>query len=231
MCTMGAIQLSYYILFKTRDPVKGMKVEDGVVEEENGLFIKNEEGVYGGIGRSGISAICSIVRIGGEYDNEKFIGNIIPEVVAEKDITRAVGVARAELRNYAPGNLIIASNDRCFVIESTGKDINVLEVRGKVVRTNHFVYLEAGPRKMEEYPSTFLRYRRARELLETVRNIDDLKSLLRDHENGPSENSICRHGDKYTSSAFILETAPKKIHYLSGHPCEGEFEVFTFSGD
>ncbi len=231
MCTMGAIRLSYYVLFKTRDPVKGMKAEDEVVEEEDGLFIKNEEGVYGGLGESGISAICSVVRIEGEYDTERFIGNIIPDVIKENDITKAVGLARSELSDYAPGNLIIASPDRCFVLESIGSEVNVVEMRDKVVRTNHFIYLNAGPRKKEEYPSTFIRYRRARELLEGVKSVDDLKSLLRDHENGPSENSICRHGEKFTSSAFILETTPKKVHYISGHPCEGEFQVYTLTGE
>ncbi len=229
MCTMGTIKLSYYVLFKTRDPVKGMKTEDGVVREENGLFIKNEEGVYGGIGEKGISAICSVVRIDGEYETERFIGNIIPDVVKEGDITKAVGFARAELSNYAPGNLIIASADRCFVLESTGSEVNAVEVRDKVVRTNHFIYIHAGPRKKEEYPSTFIRYRRARELLESVKSVDDLKSLLKDHENGPSENSICRHGERFTSSAFILETAPRKVHYTSGHPCEGEFREYTLA--
>jgi|Deesub1362A_J573_1020465.scaffolds.fasta_scaffold00216_46 hypothetical protein len=228
MCTTGAIKLEYFILFKTRDPVKGMKVEEEVKKEENVLLITNEDGVYGGLNSEGIAAVCSVVRSGEEYDTEKFIGNVIPEILKEPEVDKAVKVAQAELVNFAPGNLIICSMDRCFVIESSEKESVVREVTDKVVRTNHFIYLSYGPKRIAEYPSTFHRYKRARELLEYAKEFEDIKSLLKDHENGPSDNSICRHGDRFTSSAFVIETAPRALYYVSGHPCEGEFKRFSF---
>ncbi|MFA9425882.1 C45 family autoproteolytic acyltransferase/hydolase [Natronorubrum sp. A-ect3] len=97
-------------------------------------------------------------------------------------------------------------------------------------RTNHFVRSAS-----TETASSTTRRQRALELLNSVDGIDrdELWTIAQDHENGPGDNSICRHpepetdephafGQLTTASATVFEGGSPVIDIATGNPCELE---------
>jgi predicted choloylglycine hydrolase len=103
--------------------------------------------------------------------------------------------------------------------------------------TNHFVSRKTrnlGPSGEKEYASSCRRYERIMELLTSEArriSLNKFKSFARDHVNGPSDLSICRHGeDTCTNSAFIAEPAKRRLHVLTGTPCQNSFVTHECPG-
>ncbi|TYT63966.1 C45 family autoproteolytic acyltransferase/hydolase [Natrialba swarupiae] len=99
-----------------------------------------------------------------------------------------------------------------------------------VTRTNHFVHSRS-----TETESSTTRRERALELLEEKGRLDrdDLWEIAQDHENGPGDDSICRHpepetdephafGQLTTASTAIFEGGSPTIGVAMGTPCETE---------
>lgn len=84
------------------------------------------------------------------------------------------------------------------------------------------------------FESTERRLMRAEELLEGVEKVDEegIKGILRDHgvDDEPSYITICMHGEISSSlRSTIFYPRQKKMKLLYGHPCQNEYEEFTFS--
>ncbi|MFU8868692.1 C45 family autoproteolytic acyltransferase/hydolase [Natronococcus sp.] len=105
-----------------------------------------------------------------------------------------------------------------------------------VARTNHFVLSDS-----TETESSIRRRRRALSLLENDEypDRDELWAVARDHENGPGDDSICRHpepetdephafGQLTTASAAVFEGGSPEIEVAMGNPCEGERTRWSF---
>ncbi|ELY46707.1 C45 family autoproteolytic acyltransferase/hydolase [Natronorubrum sulfidifaciens] len=99
-----------------------------------------------------------------------------------------------------------------------------------VTRTNHFVRSAS-----TETASSTTRRQRALELLDSMDGInrDKLWTIAQDHENGPGDDSICRHpepetdephafGQLTTASAAVFEGGSPVIDIATGNPCELE---------
>ncbi|SIS14978.1 C45 family autoproteolytic acyltransferase/hydolase [Natronorubrum thiooxidans] len=99
-----------------------------------------------------------------------------------------------------------------------------------VTRTNHFVHSAS-----TETTSSTTRRQRALELLDSVDWIDrdELWTIAQDHENGPGDDSICRHpepetdkphafGQLTTASTAVFEGGSPVIDIATGNPCELE---------
>ncbi|MFC4436258.1 MULTISPECIES: C45 family autoproteolytic acyltransferase/hydolase [Natrialbaceae] len=108
-----------------------------------------------------------------------------------------------------------------------------------VTRTNHFVLSES-----TETRSSIRRRERALSLLEGDERLDrdDLWTFARDHENGPGDDSICRHpepetdephafGQLTTASTAIFEGGSPEIDVAMGNPCETERERCSFADE
>ncbi|MDL5360837.1 C45 family peptidase [Halalkalicoccus sp. NIPERK01] len=98
------------------------------------------------------------------------------------------------------------------------------------IRTNHFVHSTS-----TRTDSSTKRRKRARELLEETDRVgrEDLRAVARDHANGPSDASICRHpepetdephafGQLTTASTTIFEGGSPAIEIWMGNPCGTE---------
>ncbi|QLK24755.1 C45 family peptidase [Natrinema zhouii] len=115
-------------------------------------------------------------------------------------------------------------------------EVNPLEERiavaddGAVARTNHFVLSRS-----ETTESSRRRRERATELLEAENDEIDrnyLWEIAEDHENGPGNESICRHpepetdehafGQLTTASAAVFEGGSPTVEIVMGNPCETE---------
>jgi len=229
MCTLGAKKIGSFFLIKSRDPLEGyehgasVELVDAAVRK---LLVKNSDGVYGGVNSFGVGVIVSSVKDKGEESKGCFIGNCVPALLDARTAEEALEMLE-EMDAFCCGNVMIADPANCYVAEWCGSEVSIEDVSLRAVRTNHFVSLSHGPESRKEYPSSFRRFDRALELIRSANSVEDLQQLLKNHEAGPSELSICRHGEKNTTGAFIIDTRNRRIMYCEGHPCEGSFESFS----
>jgi|LSQX01.3.fsa_nt_gb hypothetical protein len=147
----------------------------------------------------------------------------------------------------SPGMLFFLDAKDIYVIEGSwlSNQFAVQHITdGAISRSNHFELLEQ--LNNQKYISAICRKIRAQELVEHNLgriNSEVLKEFSMDHENGPFDNSICRHSKKpegpVTVSAAIMEIDSEnpqksKISIALGSPCcawsnkEGNF---TFQMD
>lgn len=131
-----------------------------------------------------------------------------------------------------PGMLFFVDGGDMYVIEGVcaNEQFAVQHVTdGVVSRSNHFAILD----KLNDptSASSICRTLRAAELLRAKAGPLDRNTLVdfsMDHKHGPSDNSICRHGDDpdeiVTVSATIIEIDPvepghSRINIALGSPC------------
>ncbi|WP_394740667.1 C45 family autoproteolytic acyltransferase/hydolase [Natronococcus roseus] len=108
-----------------------------------------------------------------------------------------------------------------------------------VARTNHFVLSSS-----TETESSLRRRRRTLSLLDGsgYPGRDELWAVARDHENGPGDDSICRHpepetdephafGQLTTASAAVFEGGSPEIDVAMGNPCMGQRTQWSFGDE
>ncbi|MEY7852098.1 C45 family autoproteolytic acyltransferase/hydrolase [Natrarchaeobius sp. A-rgal3] len=169
-------------------------------------------------------------------------GTVI-RIVLEECAT--VAEARTALESYPTRRLM---GQTLFLADET--DAIVLEIdpvaeriagddEPVVARTNHFV----NSRSTETESST-IRRERALEVLEGNAPLEreDLWEIAQDHENGPGDDSICRHpepetdephafGQLTTASTAVFEGGSPTIEVAIGNPCETERTRCAFGED
>ena len=232
MCTVAAINMKGFFIIKTRDPIRGKAFDDGVelfLDTPKKFIIRNQDGMYGGINENGVGVAAANVIV--KESQIAFYNNgYVRELLESKTAQESLQI----LRNFDPpigGNVIIADEHECFAIECGPEDMDVKNVTIKLVLTNHFHYLPYEPLNFKDpfiKKWSNMRYQRACDLLQYAERFEDLISILSDHQSFP-EFSICNHGIIQTSSAFIIDTKGKKIHYCHGHPCNNPFIAYSFS--
>lgn len=117
--------------------------------------------------------------------------------------------------------------------------VEFLDRRHYMVRTNFFNNLRHLRPALEDntvHCSSALRYQRAFMHLSIKgpeTDVDDVENILRDHANGPSALSICRHGgrDEYITrcaSIFTVSDTDCEVRYVvNAMPCEKKFTSLT----
>lgn len=129
-----------------------------------------------------------------------------------------------------PGNVEFADADTMVVIEGSYDHLAMGRFRDQVVvRSNMFIILDELNDPQDT--SSPARYRRGLEILQPKAGavtIDDLKSVSKDHGNGPGLMSICRHSEDYhdeTSLSAMIVALDRDHHdetsveIAVGKPC------------
>ncbi len=158
-------------------------------------------------------------------------------------VEEAVGyvMAQAAKGRCVGGTILFADPGGGVVVEAVDDEFAIRRLDdGLAVQTNHFLRLhDLGP-DAERYPSSYARRARALDLLAAHPVIDPetLAGVLSDHHAGPSEHSICRHGDlgkpldHFTAAAVIM--IPKnaggvpELRLSMGNPCRHRFVSHLF---
>ncbi|WP_255169203.1 C45 family autoproteolytic acyltransferase/hydolase [Natrononativus amylolyticus] len=135
------------------------------------------------------------------------------------------------VRRLAAQTLFLADETDTVLLEVDPVEERITADDGPlVVRTNHFVNSSS-----PEAESSLRRRERALALLEGDDRIgrDRLWTVARDHENGPGDDSICRHREPdteapyafeqlTTASATVFEGGSQTIELALNTPCETE---------
>ncbi len=151
------------------------------------------------------------------------------------------GAAHAVRRAYRaiPANIMLAAPDGPADLEITIDEVHVLRPEDEtwIAHTNHCVHPDLVPIN-EEFPELIQSHARKRRidklLAATEGSIEDLKQLLRDHDNHPT--SICRHANDEPANGFwetvfalVIEPGRRQMHITRGTPCNHPFETYTLA--
>jgi len=111
----------------------------------------------------------------------------------------------------SPGNIDIADADRAVVLEGEFTHLASEWVEDDVVgRGNKFQVLDDLARSEDEIPSSYSRYARVMEVLEANEgevDVETMRALSVDHENGPGLESVCRHQEHHYTDETSLSAA------------------------
>jgi len=143
------------------------------------------------------------------------------------------------------GGILMIEQTHNHIITVFGNSTDITGApEGILWHANHHQWLdpnETGSVYPSEYPSSDLRARRARELLETNYGnitLDTCMKLTRDHgggynKDGKDSGDICRHPDKnslkITAFSWIIMPKELTVYWTHTSPCKGIFWKHDFS--
>ena len=146
-------------------------------------------------------------------------------------------------RKFQWGNLILSDLDSMLAIEIAGNDHSIEWSERKVLRTGHHIMLDTeeiikqhlGSKGVDSYVNSTIRVDRGYELFRNMTSVQDVFSALKDHGEGPSQSSICKHssgeGQMSTVTSYVVEInhpsengRPKVVfHVAKGNPCTSTY--------
>ena len=97
-----------------------------------------------------------------------------------------------------------------------------------ILRTTQFRILKGGKNKNED-PESYIRFGNALNIIKKNSNLKSFMKLCKNHKNGPSKFSICRHGKRkeYKTQASVIMTANKEIkayYIINNYPCRKKYK-------
>lgn len=239
-------QLKRTLLFKNRDMTNkdhrdelfydvdcfGIRGVDNVTGEVGGLAI--------GVNRNGLAIANTHVKNTSDPSYHILTEQLLMFAKdAEDSLTMTVDHLKKG-RNYQWGNLILADNDSMLAIEIAGNEHSIEWSERRVLRTSHHIMLDTEETSIAErtgYDSSVRRVERGYELLRNITTMEQVFSLLKDHNGNPSQSSLCRHpegiDESSTVMSYIMEVdhshesgRPRIIfHYAKGNPCQTTYNT------
>ncbi len=262
-CTIGVVfsKPNKVILFKNRDLTVVKENPEPVIEKGKkyryikfGVDIKNQiPGVWAGVNENGVGIVGADGNCVLNFEGEKYGGgektwDAYEEVLAN---TKSVEEAYKFLMDFYTNHNIGGTGDIVLVADRTKAvvleySLNIWGIQFIIdqpyaARTNFFdilKHLRPSPEENSLHLSSAKRYERTIELLSRTSintTVDDIKKLCRDHLNGPSTFSICRHGNEgehRTLCSSIMEISDSGIiayYVMNQFPCEANYKRLSLS--
>lgn len=247
MCTIGvAFTDDATYVFKNRDLTEKQVMSDPdlrVGKHKYLAFPRPTKGIWFGINERGIALTASDAHTIKSYPPQENAGDMITSIY-ENIIANSSTLEEAEklmVHSFTktielPDILIIADSKKAIAYEYTPeKQAIERKTAGILLRTNSFLILNGAPGKNID-PSSHLRYERELGLLKDKITLQQIKKTLKDHKNGPSENSICRHGKEkheYTTQYSVIaeiKGTELNVYYIANdYPCRSEYKKIALS--
>ena len=245
MCTIGTVLNKKTILFKNCDLVKKTYFYSPEIRQGKYRYIafsrKGRAGIWAGINEKGLGIVGADAHTKKKYRAKPHVINKLFKI-NEKLVADFSNLKEGMdfLRNFylnevtVPDLIIVADKKSAVVIEFTppNKWITKSIRKGILVRSNHFI-ISSGALEREKDSSSYLRHEMAFDLLSKKKiSVGSIRSLCRNHQNGPSENSICRHDERngYRTQASVIMLADKKVssyYMINRFPCRRKYKKIT----
>ncbi len=241
--------LNKTLLFKNRD-LYSTSHRDVLFHDVDGFGVRGIDMVTGKI--SGLS--IGVNRYGLAVANSHVMGtedptyDILTEQIllfaidAEDGLRMTVDQLKSG-RKFQWGNLILADHDSMLAIEIAGNDHSIEWSERKVLRAGHHIMLDTkevlnqhlNSRGVDSFVNSTIRVDRGYELFRNVTSVQGVFSALKDHGEGPSQSSICKHssGEEQMSTvtSYVVEIdhpgengRPKVVfHVARGNPCTATY--------
>ncbi len=242
MCTIGvAFSLNATYVFKNRDLSQKVLMDGPEIREGKYRYVafpRPGGGIWFGVNEMGVGLTASDAHVTKNYPVQKDAGDKITRIYEDivgnaSTLKEAEEIMTGSFKKMikVPDMVIVTDSRKACVYEYTPeKQAIVRKVKGGLLRANSFLVLKGASCRKKDLSSR-LRYERAREMIFKRISLAQVKKMLRDHKNGPGENSICRHGKKegeYTTQYSAVAVIKKRVidvYYVENeNPCMGEYE-------
>jgi len=238
-CTIGAKILSpgsEFLLFKNKD-FRTRNFDDRLVIRNGVLAVEGTEswgersiraeafsGFSIAVNSSGLACCDANVRM--KHGAKNY--DILTQEIVEKcrSIDDAVNVVEKAVHAqlYSWANIIVATRDEVATFQIADR-AKVFRHTIQTARANHHIEQGRRPIIYDGAVGSLKRYEVARRLLESTEDIDSIFDLLRSHEHGLNEFSICSHGRFNTVYGYVVHVKGNEVvlHVCRGNPCIGNF--------
>jgi hypothetical protein len=122
-------------------------------------------------------------------------------------------------------NIVIADRMKGMIFEVHGDQLNSRTLQDTDALTNHFKYLNQGPRFYKDYPSSFERLTLSNSMLQNASCRDDVMEIMKLRA-GEEKNSIWRQSAFHTVSSTCIDLQKIKI-YRTDHLSK-DYKSFSF---
>jgi predicted choloylglycine hydrolase len=246
MCTLATKRIdNKWFLIKTRDPVPWMRIDDEIklfdteADKYKKLIIQNpnpkEDGYYGGVNEKGVAFVATFVPVAENqvsYIRRPYV-RLILDASSAKEAIKIIESFNPKIG----GNFFVADKDECYDVEAGLDEYSIKKIDKPTAKTNHFLRLKHENLQMSIpwYKKwTLNRLKRAQELIDEAKDLEDLENILKDRKNSDTHTAICMiNGESDvtppTASAFIVDIGTSSIYYCRGNPLEKAFEKYSFN--
>lgn len=238
-CTVGVVRIpTGFLFFKNRDLLWEFRERRILVFESTpeihalrGINLKtgNLEGVSIGVNRSRACVASTHVQSSDDTSYDLLCQRLLQDVREPADIRSVLD----RFMGGGPvqgGRILVALPEASFLIEVFREESRLEEIDSSFAMTNSFSLIDFRPERPEiRDRSSDTRLGVAARLIEGVRHVGDLKSLLRSHVPDKGPLSICNHntGDIGTESSHIIQVQGDWVGWssLAGAPCENDYDT------
>ena len=161
------------------------------------------------------------------------VSKYLPEIGnVEEWLERIIGSGQ----RYMGYNLLLADSEKAVHVELYGDKSHITWIEDMTVISNHFSHLGHGPKKVEDYPSSFERLEAAKDAIKNFVSLEDVFRTLKPNDR-KKENLFWRAGNFHTLSSSVIDLDTNAIYYasspsgdysrISGHiPPKGAERIF-----
>jgi len=246
MCTIGAIKTKNgFQIFKQLDlPRKTEIFQPEIRRGKAGKYLafsrENAKGVWAAANEHGLTFVAADANCEKQFpfseNDKKRLFQFYEKITADfADLENAEKFIRERFENdfRVPDIVAIGNGERFILLKFHPSQIWERDEvsSGALFCTNHFchesnLHFNVAREKDE---STFLRLETAQELFAKG---ESLEAILQNHDNGPGEKSICRHGKsgEFFTQACVIFKIEKQVSAkftLNAKTCESDFaEIF-----
>ncbi|TAN42069.1 MAG: methyltransferase domain-containing protein [Nitrospirae bacterium] len=167
-------------------------VLSGNIEEANGQSALENDGL-----------VSPIITLSSQFNNMKSAEEMLKILLNGK-------------HSYMGYNVILADREKAFHVELHRNNSHIKELQEDTIITNHFQYLEHGPKIKEEYPSSFNRLEIAGKELQKAVSIEDIFHMLK-IQYGRADEDIWRTGTFSTISSTVVDIESHALYYSPVH--------------
>jgi hypothetical protein len=244
-CTVGVIHIPGGILFfKNRDMrheylVNRLAAWQSTphVHALKGANLKTGEleGIAIGVNRCKICVANTHIVSTPDSTYDILCERLIQEARTQRDIP---GIVKSYVAHHRVqgGRILVSSPTWTFLVEVLGDRFEIREIEGNFVITNSFSLIPYEAEKPQiRKQSSASRLQVASQMVDSIRNMNQLKSMLRSHVPDKGDLSICSHWQDGggTESSHIVQICGEYTSWTSlvGFPCENDYQtVQLFSG-
>ncbi len=231
MCTIG-YHKELNIIFKNRD--KTFETEEEIIADNRIIACRTQGDNYysWGVNRYGCAFVSAAINTpkwtrlmndgrleeaNDQYqsENEGLLSPmiLISEMLSEvKHVESWLEKLESSNHSWMAYNLLVTDIHRGFLIELHKEECHIRELNSREVVTNHFNFINHGPVKDSEYPSSFGRFNLGNERVARADSIEDIHQLL-SFQDGKDGENIWREGIFSTVSSSIINFQKSHVSY------------------
>jgi len=245
MCVIGVLRINGKpILFKNRDKLDSEQEEIEINEDYIVVKSKKSKRISCGINKWNVAFVRAEVApteaikllYNGKLNEalDKTNKGIHPSWIIHsffkelKNATEVIEYLRKCPFYIKPSIMIIADDKEIFLIETNGIRNTIFKKIDKYIcKSNHFDSINFGPISYQDYPSSFEREKSAIEGIKEINTINEIKTLLKSHDNENNDFNICRHHLLKTVSSDIIIPSEKALLHCDTSPCKGKYKEYN----